>query len=110
MLIRTLLMAKRLFCIAIIGLVTLAGDHAPSGAALEPVEIPVILSLTGNGSFIGQGELIGLKGVEAETNKTGGIDGRPLKFAVFDDQSNPQVAVQLFNAAMVKKPSPHPRP
>jgi branched-chain amino acid transport system substrate-binding protein len=103
--IRTLLIAKRLFCIAIIALLTLAGDRAPSGAALEPVEIPVILSLTGNGSFIGQGELIGLKGVEAETNKTGGIDGRPLKFAVFDDQSTPQVAVQLFNAAMAKKPS-----
>jgi branched-chain amino acid transport system substrate-binding protein len=37
-------------------------------------------------------------------NGTGGIGGRPLQFDLQDDQSNPQVAVQLMAAAIAKHP------
>jgi branched-chain amino acid transport system substrate-binding protein len=35
-------------------------------------------------------------------NASGGIDGRPLHFVVFDDQTNPATAVQLEAAIMAK--------
>ena len=38
--------------------------------------------------------------LEAYTNKTGGIGGRPLQFVFHDDTSSPQVAVQLANQIM----------
>lgn len=43
--------------------------------------------------------------VERLTNKTGGIDGHPLNFAFRDDQSQPQVGVQLVNDATAAKPA-----
>jgi branched-chain amino acid transport system substrate-binding protein len=73
--------------------------------AADPYEITAILSLTGVGAFLGKGTAQGLQALEAYVNKTGGIGGRPLKFNVEDDQTNPQVAVQLANAAIAKKPA-----
>ena len=35
-------------------------------------------------------------------NKTGSIAGRPVRFVVHDDQSNPQLSVQLASALMTK--------
>ena len=37
------------------------------------------------------------------TNQAGGIKGRPIKFVIVDDQSNPQVTVQLTNDLITKK-------
>ncbi len=41
--------------------------------------------------------------LEALTNKSGGIKGRPIKFVIVDDQSNPAVSVQLTNGLIAKK-------
>jgi branched-chain amino acid transport system substrate-binding protein len=76
---------------------------APASAA-DPFDIPVILPLTGGGAFLGTSENQSLQLVEKLVNKQGGIKGRPVHFAVSDDQSNPQVAVQLTNGALAKKP------
>jgi branched-chain amino acid transport system substrate-binding protein len=75
----------------------------PAGAA-DPFEIPVIMPLTGGGAFLGTSENQSLGIIEKMVNASGGIKGRPIHFAVQDDQSNPQVAVQLTNGAIAKKP------
>lgn len=63
--------------------------------AAEPYEIGAILSLTGPGAFLGRDEVEALHVVEGVVNKSGGIGGRPLKLTILDDQSSPQLAVQL---------------
>jgi branched-chain amino acid transport system substrate-binding protein len=68
----------------------------PSRAA-DPYEIPVIISLTGLSAFAGKAEETSFRAAESLINSTGGIHGRPLHFAIQDDESNPAVAVQLFN-------------
>jgi branched-chain amino acid transport system substrate-binding protein len=72
--------------------------------AAEPFEIPTIMSLTGSAAFLGKSEAQALQLVEAMVNKGGGVNGRPIHFAIADDASNPQNAVQLTNAAIAKKP------
>jgi branched-chain amino acid transport system substrate-binding protein len=82
----------------------LLGALLPCGArAAEPYEIDVILPLTGPTTFVGKGSQAGLQGVEDVVNKAGGINGRPIHFVFADDQSNPQVTVQLANALLAKK-------
>src|SRR5579863_452559 len=77
-------------------LATLVG---PARAA-EPYDIHVILPLTGNGAFLGQGHRDSLDTLAEIVNKSDGIDGRPLQFVYHDDQSSPQVAVQLATALL----------
>jgi branched-chain amino acid transport system substrate-binding protein len=101
-------MFARLSCLGLTGvtvalaLVT-ASATLPATAA-DPLDIPVIMPLTGGGAFLGTSELQSLQIIEKLVNKQGGIKGRPIHFAVQDDQSNPQVAVQLTNGAVAKKP------
>jgi branched-chain amino acid transport system substrate-binding protein len=80
----------------IVGLVT-------SGArAADPLEINVLLPLSGQGTFIGTEQLKAVNAIEALVNKQGGINGRPIKFVVGDEQSNPQVALQLVQGLIAK--------
>lgn len=74
-----------------------------SSVAEEPYEINVILPQTGGAAFLGNAEIATLHVVEKVVNTTGGIQGRPIKFTYFDDQSSPQVAVQLANQVIAKK-------
>ncbi|MFN2460381.1 MAG: ABC transporter substrate-binding protein [Candidatus Velthaea sp.] len=74
----------------------------PVHAAGEPYEINAILSLTGSAAFLGKEEQQALEAVEKIQNARGGIRGRKIHFTVQDDQSNPQVAVQLTNAVIAK--------
>jgi branched-chain amino acid transport system substrate-binding protein len=88
-------MLQRVALLAALALsVTLAG---PVRAAGEPINIGAILSLTGPYAFSGltQAKTLGL--VENLVNKQGGINGRPIKFVVTDDQSLTQVDVQLVS-------------
>jgi branched-chain amino acid transport system substrate-binding protein len=73
--------------------------------AADAYEINAILSLTGGGAFIGKKEAQALTIAEGVINKDGGINGRPVKFTTLDDQTNPQVAVQLLNTILDKKPT-----
>jgi len=75
---------------------------AMAARAADPYEIDVITPLTGIGAFIGKNEAAALALVEKNVNDGGGIRGRPIHFVVQDDQSNPQVAVQLLNGLKAK--------
>jgi branched-chain amino acid transport system substrate-binding protein len=85
-------MFSRAFVVALIILALVAPQRS---RAADTYEINAILSLTGNGAFIGSAQARALQGLETVVNRDGGIGGRPVKFVVRDDQSNPQVAVQL---------------
>ena len=86
-----------------IGLVGLAlqGAVAPAKA----YDINVILPLTGGGAFLGKEEQTALQLAEAAINKAGGVHGQNVHFVVYDDQTNPQTAVQLANQVIASKPA-----
>ena len=90
--------------VALLAAVVLANSAGVAMAA-DPVEIPAILPVTGGAAFLGKEFSDTLKLVEDRTNKSGGIGGRPIHFAIQDDQSSPQVTVQLTNAALAKNPA-----
>jgi branched-chain amino acid transport system substrate-binding protein len=67
-------------------------------------EINVILPLTGGGAFLGKAEQQALTQFEKAANASGGIHSQSLKFVFHDDQSSPQVAVQLANQVKAANP------
>lgn len=86
----------------------LAGPR-PTGAAPatgEAVEIPTVLTMTGTAAFLGaeQSQALGL--IENYVNKNGGIGGRPVKFHIYDEQSNPTIALQIVTQALAGSKSP----
>jgi branched-chain amino acid transport system substrate-binding protein len=84
-------------------LVLAAGLVAGPSTAAEPYEINAILPQSGNGAFLGAAQMVSLKILEEQINRHGGVAGRPLKFVYLDDQSSPQIAVQLTNGIIAKK-------
>lgn len=80
------------------------GSMAAARAA-EPLDINVVLPLTGGASFLGKAEQQALRVAEAYIADTGGVHGRPVRFVFHDDQSNPQVAVQIASQIVTTKPS-----
>ncbi len=90
------------FAAAACAAAVLLAANMPRAGAADPFEINVILSLTGPGAFLGKAEQSAIALVEDRVNKSGGIGGRPIKFVVADDESSPQVDVQLANALISK--------
>jgi branched-chain amino acid transport system substrate-binding protein len=80
-----------------------AAAEAPAQSSGTPVELPAILPLTGSFAFFGQAAQKTMELVEARTNTHGGIHGHPLQIVFSDDQSNPQITVQLMNGLIAQK-------
>ena len=74
-------------------------------AAADNYEINVILPQTGGASFLGKAEQHALELVQKSVNAGGGIHGRSLQFNFFDDQSNPQTALQMANQVLASHPA-----
>jgi branched-chain amino acid transport system substrate-binding protein len=83
-------------------LFALVASAAMPAMPADPVQVNVILSLTGFAATIGQPEKTGLEVFEKRVNANGGIRGRPVQFVIADDQSNNQVTVQLANQLIAK--------
>ena len=84
--------------------IAVAALAAPGYAtAAEPFVVNVILPLTGPAAFIGLEERQALDLLADRTNRGGGIRGRTIQFSIADDQSNPQIAVQLLSGLIAKK-------
>lgn len=96
-------MKRAIIALAII--FAMAGGAIGPAPAAEPYDIHVILPLTGGGAFLGQGHRDSLNILAEVVNKSGGIRGRPLRFVFHDDESSPQVAVQLTNQVLADKPA-----
>lgn len=86
--------------LALLGLVLLPRSGFAAG---QPYAIDVILPITGVAAFLGRSVSTSLGVVEDAVNKSGGINGQPIHFSIADDQSNPQVAVQLVNGIIASK-------
>ncbi len=80
------------------------GAPGPAHAA-DTFDINVILPLTGGGAFVGNGHRESLSTLAEVVNKEGGIRGKPVRFVFHDDQTNPQVAVQLATDILAEKPA-----
>jgi branched-chain amino acid transport system substrate-binding protein len=78
---------------------------APAAPAAETYDIDVVMPLTGGGSFLANAERQSLQLAEATANRGGGIHGKPLRFVFHDDQSSPQVSVQLVGGIIAAKPA-----
>jgi branched-chain amino acid transport system substrate-binding protein len=94
---------KKIAC-ALFILVPCVLSSLPS-AAQETYDIHVVLPLTGRTSFLGQAEQKSLQIIEKITNGTAGIHGKPLRFVFHDDQSSPQIAVQLTTEIVASNPA-----
>src|SRR5579875_585509 len=81
------------------------GIASPAHAADKTYDINVIMPLTGGGSFLGKGEQQSLQLAEKLVNESGGIKGTPIRFVFHDDQTSPQVAVQLSNQLLGQHPA-----
>jgi branched-chain amino acid transport system substrate-binding protein len=79
--------------------------HA-AGVSGDPVEVPIVLSVTGYAAFLGQEQAKAIPLLESYVNQTGGIRGRPLKFKLYDEQSNPTIAVQVVTQALAASKVP----
>ena len=60
------------------------------------------MPLTGSAAFLGQSLLQAMRIVEKQTNDTGGIHGRKVELVVQDDESSPQIDVQLLTPLIAK--------
>lgn len=90
----------------LLALALVALGQAPGiSRAAEPFTINAIIPETGAAAFVGKEEAQGLQAIETMVNKSGGINGQPVSFAIFDDQSSPATAVQLLDTVLAKKPT-----
>jgi len=93
----------RAISLSLFGVLALAlqGVATPANA----YDINAILPLTGGASFLGKEEQKAMQLAEQTINKAGGIQGKPVHFIFYDDQTSPQTAVQLTNRAIASKPA-----
>lgn len=80
------------------------GSAASPDASERPYTINVIVSQSGPAAFIGVSITKTLDIVASIVNGHGGIRGRPVRFAVSDDHSDPIVALQVFQGLAARGP------
>jgi len=88
---------RHALCALAMFLAVLAPFARAGAAEPAPVDVPVVLPLTGPAANIGQELQRSLRLFEQHVNATGGIRKRPLHLDFLDDQGQPQVAVQVLN-------------
>jgi branched-chain amino acid transport system substrate-binding protein len=93
--------APLLVSAALAVLVALVPRSLPAQPAT--ITIDAILPMTGQAAFPGMAESQTLAAFEKYYNARGGVRGQPIHFDIHDDQSTPQVALQLANAIAARK-------
>jgi branched-chain amino acid transport system substrate-binding protein len=96
---------QKFVLLSLIAVLAIASIGAPARAQTAPLEIDVMVSLTGGAAFLGQAEWKAIQAAEIVVNAEGGVNGRKIKFVPNDDGSSPQTALQLANAIAAKKPA-----
>lgn len=86
------------------GLATSGMLSAKAATSGQPYDVQVILPITGSAGFLGAGEKASMDLEQGVINAGNGIGGRPVHFVYHDDQSSPQLAVQIINQLMSSDP------
>ena len=90
------------FVCATLAAMLIGGATLPASAQPVPYTFEVILPMTGQAAFSGQAENQTLAAYEKYVNANGGIRGAQIHFDIKDDQTSPQVALQLTNAIVAQ--------
>jgi branched-chain amino acid transport system substrate-binding protein len=90
---------------ALVAALLLATSIPRLAVAADPYEIYAVLPLSGGAAFLGKQEAAAIQVFEDNINKAGGIKGRQVSVVVSDDQTDPQIAVQLMTQALAKHPA-----
>jgi branched-chain amino acid transport system substrate-binding protein len=98
----TRLMLRRAAFVA--ALILLASMTIQPSPAADAYTIDVIVNETGANAFVGRNEMEAIKLYERLANSQGGINGRPVHFEFYDDQTDPRLSVQLANQLIAKHP------
>jgi branched-chain amino acid transport system substrate-binding protein len=90
-------LAAVLSALVLAGVAGCGGPPQPAsgGRAPDPIRIAVIDPQTGDNSPLGKWEHKGVKLAVDEANKQGGVNGRPIQLAIFDDRGDPAMANKL---------------
>lgn len=78
-----------------------SGEAAKS-ASKEPIVLGSTMAMTGGAGFLGSGMKDVFDMVIKQVNAEGGINGRELKIIYYDDENNPEKAVQNAQKLMKK--------
>lgn len=95
----------RIRCANLFGAVAAVVTLSSPGLAAGTYDINVVLPLTGGAAFVGQGQKDSLLALEDQINGTGGVGGDKLNFIFQDDQTQPQLAVQLTSQIVGSQPA-----
>jgi branched-chain amino acid transport system substrate-binding protein len=87
-----------------LALIVSAAPGRPVAAAGEPYVIGAIVSESGPGATLGRPEADSIQLAVDEINKAGGINGRPIKLTILDDQSDATTAVNDFRQLLDQHP------
>jgi branched-chain amino acid transport system substrate-binding protein len=102
-----LLVGRRGWALVFCGALALALAEGAGGttraADVQPVQIDALVGLTGSAAFAGQATQSTLQALETVANKRGRIRGRPVRFAILDNRTDPKLAVQLANDVIANK-------
>jgi branched-chain amino acid transport system substrate-binding protein len=82
----------------------LLAANGPARAASDPTSFDVVDPLTGGGAFLGATQKQIIELAEKAINEDGGLHGKPIHFVFHDDQTSPQVAVQLLTDILAHNP------
>ncbi|TDW29515.1 amino acid ABC transporter substrate-binding protein [Cryobacterium psychrophilum] len=82
--------------LALAGCTAGGGDTSASDSSNEPIVIGGTLGLTGVFSGPSAGYELAYEYWLDQVNAAGGIDGRPVELIIYDDESTPTVAQQLY--------------
>jgi branched-chain amino acid transport system substrate-binding protein len=96
-------MKKRLSGLLVFALCLVSLRSAAVAQTAAPIEINIMLSMTGPASFLGHAEGDAFQALQTMVNARGGINGRPIKLVISDDTSSAQVALQLANSFIANK-------
>src|SRR5690242_8050609 len=92
-------------CNALITAAAVVMALSNTALAAGTYDINVVLPLTGSAAFVGQGEKDSVLALQDQINATGGVGGDKLNFVFHDDQTQPQLAVQLTTQVLGSQPA-----
>ncbi|MGH6671093.1 MAG: ABC transporter substrate-binding protein [Xanthobacteraceae bacterium] len=95
----------RIGCAGLIGAGAVVATLTNVALAAGSYDINVVLPLTGSAAFVGQGEKDSLSALQDQIDGAGGISDHKLNFVFHDDQTQPQVAVQLTSQVLGSQPA-----